>query len=194
MENDKTLRPVEGGQIRKKSEFSKIIEAFTPENKADVSGSILRDIIVPELKKIAYNIVDSATSMILWGEGGPRSSNYISSGNNGRINYQRISTDGYSPRFSQQLQEQAPRSSTLNQYAWFPDRGRADSALMDLQAAAERSKCITVADLYSVAGIESDNYQIHKYGWSSDEFLSTSKVAKSLDGGWYIKLPKPYQI
>lgn len=190
-EEKKDVKKVQGAKIKKKSEFQKIIEAFVPESKADVKGEVLKSVVVPTLKKMLGDMVNEGLDMWLYGSGG--SGRRRSSGENSRINYSRISTDDYKPLGSSKKTESEGPSRDFG-YAWFPTRGKAEIAFNDLSAAAENSKYISVADLYSVAGIESDNYQINKYGWESSDFLSQAKVAHSLDGGFYIKLPRPYKI
>ena len=191
-EEKKDVKKVQGAKIKKKSEFQKIIEAFVPETKVDVKGEVLKSVVVPTLKKMLGDMVNEGLDMWLYGSGGGqrRSS---SSSSTSRINYSRISTDDYKPLgTTKPVESDSPRGDFG--YAWFPTRGKAEIAFNDLSAAAENSKLITVADLYSVAGIESDNYQINKYGWESSDFLAQGKVAKALDGGFYIKLPRPYKI
>ena len=72
----------------------------------------------------------------------------------------------------------------------FETRGDAESILSMMKELIERYKVVTVADLYDLADISTDNYMSNKRGWID---LRNAEVVRIRDG-YVIKLTKPMVI
>ena len=73
----------------------------------------------------------------------------------------------------------------------FDTRGEAEQCLDALKDVIEKYGCTTIADLYDIAGLETDMcYTMNKYGWTN---LNHSKIHRTRHG-YVIDLPKAMWI
>lgn len=177
---EKKVEKVVTGSARtkKKSEIQKFADVFISEDVENVKSYVVRDVLIPAVKKAISDIVTNGIDMLLYGETGRSKRNSTSS----KISYQ-----GYYQ--NNRREAPAPRSRTGYDYdsILFNSRGDADAVLMELEELISMYGVASIMDLYSAAGLQCD-YTYDKYGWTD---LRTAQVVRArMEDGYYIKLPK----
>lgn len=177
---EKKVEKVVTGSARtkKKSEIQKFADVFISEDVENVKSYVVRDVLIPAVKKAISDIVTNGIDMLLYGETG-RSKR---SGTGSKVSYQRYYQ-------SDRRDSPAPRSRTGYDYdsILFNSRGDADAVLMELEELISMYGVASIMDLYSAAGLQCD-YTYDKYGWTD---LRTAQVVRArMEDGYYIKLPK----
>lgn len=182
---DKKVEKVVKGpvKVKKKSEISKLKDAFISEDAATLKSFVVVDILIPALKKAVSDIVTNGIDIILYGESG-RSKRNINSSNVSYRSYYDTRDDNY--RYNV--------NKTATNYSYndiiFETRGEAEEVLSRLDELIETYKIATVADLYDLVGI-TGNYTDNKYGWKN---IRNAEVMHTRDGGYVLKLPKALPI
>lgn len=177
---DKEKQRVEkivSGKVRtkKKSELRKLTDIFVPEDVDDIKSYIFMDVIIPAIKKIVLDIVETS----LYGATGRTRKNSGAS----KVSYQ---------RYYDRQNDARDRSSvrTRSGYSYndviFDSYGEADDVLTRMDELIDTYGLVRVADLYDMAGI-TGNYTDNNYGWTN---IRSANIVRTRDGGYMIKLPK----
>lgn len=172
---------------RKKNGVMRFVDVFAPNDVEDVKTYIFMDVIVPAIKKTIVDVVSDGINMLMYGESGSRSSTGSSIP---KVSYQKCypSSSYKRDRYSNDAH---PRQTRLDyEDIVFETRGDAESILSMMKELIERYKVVTVADLYDLADISTDNYMSNKRGWID---LRNAEVVRIRDG-YVIKLTKPMVI
>lgn len=171
-------------KVKKKSGLRKLTDTFISEDAPDVKSYVVKDVVVPNVKKIIWEVLTGGLDIVLNGKNGSYRNNRT---NANRVSYRDYNND-YKPR-------QADTSSrNKGGYSCddfiFGSRGEAEEVLSQLiEMLAEYDTPVSVAELYALVG-ESHNHTDWKYGWRD---LSSAYVIRCTDG-YMIKLPRPVPI
>lgn len=172
-----------GAKLKKRSGVSKFTDVFVSEDAENVKSYILKDVLIPGIKKIVSNIVRDGIDMILYGDvnrSDSRSGSY-------RPSY--ISYNKYSDRDRDRREE--PRTRFDYDLIAFPHRGMAEDVRDEMENVIGRYGFVTVADYYEIADGGTPPYTSGKYGWTS---LRNAEIVRTRDGDYIIKLPKALPI
>lgn len=181
-EKKKVEKVVKGKvRIREKSEFRKFADLFLPEDVTNVKQFIIQDVLVPALKKVVSDTVDT----ILYG-GAKRSNSSTSD---------KVSYSKYYDRFDSKG-DRRPSEARVGGLSFgdlvFETRGEALDVLTRMEELVDRYGMVSVADMYEMAD-KSCEYTGNRYGWTSVRGADVVR-AGGRDGGFIIRLPKPYPI
>lgn len=171
---------VGSAKLQKKSEIRKFADAFISEDMASIKRYIISDVLIPMFKKAVTDTVD----IILYGEAGasPRKRPGVT-----------VSKFSYDRCFDEpRRRKETPRAMNTLDYdeISFETRGDAEAVLSGMEEILSRYGFVSIGDLYDLAEISTNNYNVHKFGWDD---LREAQVARSRDG-FIIKLPKAMPI
>lgn len=167
---------VKGTVKTKPNEVRKLTNVFISEDAAKVKSYIVMDVLVPAIKKAISDIVRNGIDMILYGETGRDSK---------KSNGDYVSYRNYSETVNNR-NSHVSRGGFSYDDLYFDFRGDAERVLMQMRDAINTYGIVSIGAMYDLAGIASDNYMNHKYGWmnlNNAEIVATSR-------GYLIKLPK----
>lgn len=182
-QNEKKLKKVVNSpaKTRKKSEARKFADSFIAEDAGNVGSYILKEVLIPSAKKLIADITKNAIDMFLYGDTDrPRKKS------GSRISYR----DYYDDRRDERRSPSRSRSSLEYDEIVLDTRGEAELVLDELDRIIARYQFASVADLYEIAGIDNDNYTLHRYGWTSVR----SATIKRIRDGYLLVMPKAMPI
>ena len=161
-------------KIKKPSEFSKLKRNFFIEDGKTVIGTLFSSVIVPGLKKLFLDGINTAATTALYGSKGQKSStNGLIKNTLGNISY-----SSYAQLANKQLQ---PAVNTI--YAvddiLFNSITDAQSVLDELNNILNNDGYISVNRFYDLVGVRGNNPNDVNYGWTN---LYGSKILREGDG------------
>lgn len=181
-EKKEIVSPVQGNvRTKKRSEFRKFIDSFIAEDFSTLKTYAVRDVVIPTAKKAISDIISNGIDIILYGEGGR---NRRSSGQN-RVSYRDFYVEGGRPN-------RPDRSERRGQVADYDDiifdsRADADAVLDQMIEIVSSYGKISVADMYDIAHVSTNNFSLNNYGWYD---LSGCRSVRERDG-YVLRLPRP---
>lgn len=172
-------KPVAVGKVKKKSEIRKFSDVFLADDIGDVGRFIVSDVVIPTVKNLFYDVIESSLKMALFGDRGRTKR----SGRTGEY----VSYDRMSRRDDRNYRDEpVVRSRYSYNDIVLDTRGEAEDVLSQMDAIIENyDGMVSVADLYDLVGHTGD-YTDHKYGWTN---LRNAEVVRVRDG-YMLKLPK----
>ena len=173
----RTEKVVTGGtKLRKKSTFTKMANAFLPGDVDDVKRYVLRDVLIPTIRRTISDVVD----MLLGVNTTPRSSSPAGT----RVSYRSY----YDARNDRRESTALRTRSTPYSYddVVFDRYDDAAEVLLRMRELVSRFDAVSVADLFDMTG-HAGNYTDNKYGWTD---LSDARIERVSDG-YIIRLPRP---
>ena len=180
--SDKKIEKVVKGTVktRKRNGVTKLKDVFVNEDTKNVKSYIFRDVFVPAIKKLLYDIVNDGASMLLFGN--------TSAGRKKTIG----SNVSYRQFYDAKVDDRRPVPSSRFDYddLIFESRGEAEAILSRMDEVIDVYGSVTVADLYDMCELTAP-YTSNKYGWSN---IQTAEVARLRDGGYVLKLPRALPI
>lgn len=181
---EKKVDKVVTGVVKTKTNNRRnLISMFVEDDIGNVSDYVCKDVIIPAMKKLIYDIVTDGIDMVLFGSKG-RSNNRSSSNVSYRSYYDSRKRDD--PRDS-------GRGRSLDRFTYddliFESRREAESVREQLYDILHRYRVATVADLYDLAGISAP-YTSVRYGWTNIDSAEVRRV----NDGYILKLPKAMPI
>jgi len=185
-ERERAIQPVErvttGKAVVKKKTFGrKVLDLFLSEKIDDVGDYITHSVIGPGIKSLLYDMVNSAISMMFWGDPNVRRNSRRDGGGSRANDYWRASNE------RGRSSDRGRRPAYDYDDIIFETRDDAERVLDRLFDQLERYGKARVADLYEAAGLSPDgNYTVNYYGWYS---LRGAGVYPTSEG-WAIDLPK----
>ncbi len=170
-------------KVKQKGTLSKMAGEIISEDAKNVKTYVLRDVLIPALKKAISDIVTDGIDIILYGETGRHGSR--------KVGYaDKVSYRSYYDRDTR-ISRRDPievRNYSYNDIR-FESRADAEDVLERMDEMVESYGLVRVADLYDLAGITGE-YTDNNYGWTS---LRTAEIIRVRDG-FSIKLPKAMPI
>lgn len=181
-EKKKVEKVVSGkAKTKKKSELTKLASIFIPEDITNVGTYIVADILVPKVKDVISDIVNT----LLFGEGG-RGRKSVSGT---KVSY-RSFYEKNNDRSSTGVRA-GSRDSFDYENIIFETAGDAEMVLQSMDDILDQYRIVSVGDLYDLADVSTTNFQVNNYGWTD---LSSAKVVRMRDGDYTIKFPRPLPI
>lgn len=185
---DNKLTPVVTGTTtaQKQTGLGKFARSIIVEDVRSVGSFILTDVLLPAIKKAISDITVNGIDMLLYGKTGVTKS----ASNGPKISY---SSYYASPKWAQsepKSQFQIHNSAYDFDTIIFNNRGDAEAVLESMADLLDVRQVVLVGDLYDLAGIETTNYMVNKYGWTT---LRGAEVVRKRDG-YVINLPKIQEI
>lgn len=165
-------------KVRKKSGLEKAKGLLISDDAANVKSYVLRDVLIPALKKAISDIVTNGIEMILYGESGRARR----SGPSGGVSYRNFYDNPRS--YDRPAQTVVAGGYDLNDIV-VTTRGEAEDVLTRMDELIETYGVVSVADLYELIGVPS-NYTDNKYGWTS---MASAEPIHVRDG-YLLRLPK----
>lgn len=179
---EKRVEKVVSGVVktRKKSEIRKFADVFISEDVSNVKSYVVKDVIIPAIKKAIVDVVTDGVHMIFYG--GTKRGN---SRPGDKVSYVNYSKSGWSsePRSSESKTEYS------SDIFVFETRGDAEDALAQMDAIVEKYRMVRVLDLYDIVGKTCD-HTATKYGWTSTR---NAEIVRVRDG-YVIRMPRPVPI
>jgi hypothetical protein len=166
---------------KKKTGLRKFTEEFISDDAKNIKSYVIKDVIIPALKKVISDIVRDGIDMILYGGVGD-------SGR--RSNVDRISYRNYYDNRSSVRRDDRTYSSVYDyDDIILATMGEARDVLSRMDELIDTYGMVSVADLYDLVGI-SGNYTDNKYGWTN---LKTARITRVRDG-YRIEMPRAMVI
>lgn len=184
-QNEKNIKKVVNSpaKMRKKSEARKFADSFIAEDAGNVGSYIMKEVLIPSAKKLISDITKNAIDMFLYGDTErPRKKNGSQTSYQGYYDDRDRRDDRRSSRYS--------RNYFDYEDIVLDTRGEAELVLDELDRILRRYQFVSIADLYEVAGINNDNYTLHRYGWTSIR----SATIKRIREGYLLVMPKAMPI
>lgn len=161
-----------------KSGLSKAMGNFFVRDIHEAGEYICRNLIVPKLRSFVDEVITGAVHAVLGGGSGK-------SQGGGKTNYD------YNARYvpSKSREDYSRYEYDRVDYDFrditFESRADAENVLDTLHKDLNKYKYVSVADLYDYAGLNYNNRQGRKYGWSD---LRSADIVSVRDG-WAIRMP-----
>ena len=166
---------------KKKTGLRKFADEFISDDAKNIKSYVIKDVIIPALKKVISDIVRDGIDMILYGGVGD-------SGR--RSNVDRISYRNYYDNRSSVRRDDRTYSSVYDyDDIILATMGEARDVLSRMDELIDTYGMVSVADLYDLVGI-SGNYTDNKYGWTN---LKTARITRVRDG-YRIEMPRAMVI
>lgn len=176
---------------KKKSKAQKVAETFLGGDIKDVMASIVYDVVVPTAKDLLYNIIDTGSNRLIYGNEAPAR-------NGRRSNRREFTSYGqyYNNRQSDRqrgFRELTPHERETHEFQNFvaPDRDMADEVLTYLTELIERKGRATVGDFLHAIGKGSQaTFADEKWGWRS---MARAQI-RQIREGWLMELPPTEEV
>lgn len=180
-ERDAKTRKIEkvvSGKVKtqKTGELHKFTDLFIAEDLRTVVTYVIKDVIIPEAKKIVREIMVSGTDMMLFGESRGKKTSVSD-----RVSYRRY----YDRDDDRTKRDEIVRDRFRFDNIILDNRGDAEKALYVMDDILEEYGMVRVADFYELVGITGD-YTDNNYGWDN---LRNATVIHTRDG-WTFRFPK----
>lgn len=172
--------PVAKGHARKRS---KLVGSIIAEDAGDVRSYVMADVVLPAIKDIIFNTIQSTVEMLLFGEvrGGYRRSG---SRSNERVGYSRM-----------YRREEEPRGRSVSRgrnmsaiEACVPTRGEAQDVKDEVLRIQDEYDMISVAEFFELCDMPAE-YTDRKYGWTDLRDRDIDILPHR--GEYIISLPRP---
>lgn len=181
-EEKKTITPVAKGVRAKKGTMAKLADVFLAEDITEVKNYIIKDVIIPTVKRAVCDTIVNAANMLIYGT--TRSSGVDVLGRNGTpASY--VSYSSYS--------QNQPAKPTPGRYSFddivLPTHQEAEDVLRGMSDILASYPVVSVADFYELCGTNGAHTD-HNYGWRS---IAQAEIIRTKNG-YVVKLPKPIPI
>lgn len=175
---EKRVEKITTGAVKtkKKSEIRKFTDVFLEEDIQDIKRHIKYDIVIPNVKRILYNIGEGILSAALGGSR-DRSRSTVD-----KISYNQCYTNN---RDDRRRDEPQPRHTFDYDTIGFVNRGDAEDVLDRLDEMIEQYGMARVGDIYDMIG-RSCSYTAYNYGWTN---LRDARVIRR-GGDYVLDLPR----
>jgi len=181
LQNKKVEKVISGSaKTKKKNEVHRLADIFISEDATNVKSYIFQDVIIPTIKD---TILEAIRMAFYGGYGGV--SRKATGSNSGRTSYGRY----YDKRGrANDYEREEPRIRRGIDYddVILDSRGEAEEVLAHMDELINEYGSVSIADLYDLVGITSNNYTNNKYGWTD---IRTSQSVRVRDG-YALKMPK----
>lgn len=180
--SEKKIEKVISGSAKpkKKNDVQKFADVFISEDVSNVKSYIIMDVLIPAIKKAVSDIVTNGIDMILYGESGRNKNNSSAS----KVSYRNYYEKPNERRST--YNSSTSRGGFDYEDIIFNTRGDAETVLDAMSEVISRYGVISVADLYDLSDVSTDNHTTNKYGWTD---ISGCKTVRVRDG-YILKLPR----
>lgn len=166
-------------KVRKQSFGEKFANAMLAMDLKEAFLGTVRDILVPAAQDAFVDAVDGAANRLVYGDSESRRRN-----RHGEVEYNSI----YSKR-KRENRDGRPKPRNFIRDLEFDSRSDALEVLENLKDLLDEYNVVSVMDLYSSSGLNTDPTQ-DKVGWYD---LDDAEVIRTREG-WVLNLPKPQRL
>ena len=177
---EKKVDKIVSGTVKTKKK-NKILKSFVSEDASSVKSFIFSEVLIPTVKKLIEDIVNEGVHMIFYGESG--GSRKRSTGS--KISYRKYYDDREAERRRYRSTPQLRGGFDYDDII-LDSRGEAEAVLDQLDTLIDQYDSASIADLYDLVGLYSDNYQNNKFGWFELQTASIQHVRE----GYLLRLPR----
>lgn len=183
---EKKVAPVisSGAVVMKKSKLSKFKDSIIAESLENVASYLWSDVFIPALKSFISDAGTKGLNRMLYGKSAD-----VKNSNTSKISYGSYFNPG-SVRIGEPSRAIASTSVYDYDNIFYPTRGDAEAVLESMCELLEFQQVVSVGDLYDLSNVQTTNYLVNNYGWTS---LRDAKVMSS-NNGYFIRLPRATQI
>lgn len=171
--------------IKKAPWFKRVFSAVTSADEPSSIGAfVLQDVIIPAVKKVTVDVVESWIEMLMYGET-KRNKQSLLTGSKSIFNYNGIST-GTTQR--QEISRMARKRHDFNGIT-FATREDAKDILNRMLMILEQYPAVRVADFYEMLDVTASPQDYH-WGWTN---LKMTEIRPTREG-WILVLPQTEPI
>lgn len=176
----KVEKVVSGKVTTRENKSRKFMGSFISGDANSVWESVLMDVLIPSLKKLVSEGINTASDLLIYGESRGRSSRSES-----KVSYRRYYEDRYGDRRESESRSRGVRNRFDYDDLVFETRGDAMEVLKQMRETIDEFGLVSVGDMYDFAGTSAP-FTSHDYGWTS---LRSADVKRVRDG-YVLDLPK----
>ena len=166
---------------KKKSIFSSFSETFFGEDGQQVMDYIIHDVLIPAAKSTVLDMISGGVEMLFYGDRSEGSRIERNRGRSSIVSYANYyNRDREKPSYSRR--ERGRRVGELI----FERRTEAEKVLEDMYDILEEYGQVSVADLYDLIKVTSNDFTNQNFGWVN---LKNAHVSRVRDG-YLLNLPK----
>lgn len=192
---DPKFNKIISGNVSKKQSVGK---SLFSESIADVGIYVVKEVIVPTIKKTICDVITNGISMLVWGDSRGASNR----GSSGYFDYtrasgSRISSIAYGDSWKSRDERTSPKLPGPSegkrytvydyQFVTFDTKADAQLTVESMVTILDCEDKVRVSDFYEIIGIKEFDYTCDNYGWDD---LGGVECKRSFDGNYYITLPK----
>lgn len=177
--SEKKVSQIASGKIKKKTGVQKLKDFIFLEDTKNVKEYVLKDIIIPGIKDLAFKMFTNGLSMYLF-----KDQSHAKHNSTGSSAY-RYSYNTCYPGSSGLKTNRNTRDDYEYDDIVFETRGIAEEVLISLEDMIDRYNMASVSDFYDLCGI-TGKYTDCKYGWTNLKDAEPIRVSD----GYMIRFPK----
>lgn len=172
----KNVKRVTSNPARVKKDSRKLLDLFIAEDASNVKRYLLLDVLVPAIKKLFVELVETSANMFAYG-----GTSRVQNVNRSKPSYSGYYSSGQSVKRDYRL------SNVDSEYVsvTVDTRAEAEDALFSCGELIDKYGVASVADFYDLVGITA-KYTDDKYGWEDIRQATISRTRE----GYLIKMPK----
>jgi len=175
----KQIEKIASGKVIKKK--TGLMSSIMAEDAGDMKTYIIRDIVMPGIKKA----IDETVHMFLYGDSGKRSSPVT------RYSYNGGNYRDYNKTDSERVYDTVTsRTGYSYNDIVLETRAEGEEVLTRMDEIIDTYGIVSVADFYDLVGVKC-SYTDNGYGWTN---LRNASVLRLQNGSYVIKLPKALPI
>lgn len=191
MADEKNIKAVVNGKVSKpkdKSLFKKIGETFAMGNIKDARDYIITDVVVPGILDLLYEGATRGLGKLIYGDKAAVKRKSKGLGGTDYSSGIRRLSDGEAWKHSVEDKRKETAITTIYDYNEIELETKADAEVLldSMVDYLDVHDIISVADMYSMANYNSNNYTDNYWGWDT---LAGSHI-KRTDSGWALVLPR----
>lgn len=175
----KVEKVVKGTVKTRENKSRKFMGNFISGDANSVWEAVLMDVLIPSLKKLVSEGINTASDLLIYGESRGRNRS------DSKVSYRRY----YDDRYGDRRESDSRSRSTRNRFDYdelvYETRGEAETVLDKMQETLDRYQLVSVGDMYDFSGVSAP-FTSHDYGWTS---LRSAGVRRVRDG-YVLDLPK----
>jgi len=190
---DAKLAQITTAKTRKKPLRVKFKEAFTPGDTKGMGEYIKTDLLLPTVKDLLNDIIDTTKARILYGNNGsPMRRGVGQMAQAGYTSYARMGMQAQglaSAKNDSQVVDKRARANFNFDQIVIPTRVEAESVLDQMFAIVAQYRAVSVRNLYDIVGMDAQ-YTDESWGWTD---VRGSKVHR-VPEGFLLDLPRPIPL
>ena len=181
---------VTGPVIMKKPGIGRLAsEIFTGDDLATAGRYVVTDVIFPAIRKLIYEAITEGGARMLFGE--VRKS--VPNNNPGRSSYVSYGSYYTSPENRRssvpQLSQRGKNTMDFGELT-FQTKGEVETVISTMAELVDMYERATVADVYSMVGLENPPYTAQSWGWTD---IRQAGIERKPDG-YHLILPRPIEF
>lgn len=172
----KNIKQVTSGKAKIKHDPRKLADVFIAEDVSNVKTYLFLDVLVPAVKKLFVDMIETAVNMFAYGTNAPKqNSKAVKTSYSGYYNSSASTKKDYRI------------SNADNEYVsvLVDTRAEAEASIFGCEELIDKYGMASIADFYDLVGITS-KYTDYKYGW---EDVKSATITRTREG-YLIKMPK----